>query len=260
MAALPEPDPLGLLDRLGLGAGHGLTRLQPPDAPEPWQGQQHAPADEAVAVGRHVERGGAFGGHRLRVWPAVVDQAAVGDVAERVHVGVAVAVEGQADVVRGKRHPAGADVDVMALDHVMGDRAGVVRPGRRVHRYRHRRAPTGPDCCGRRPHGVRGDVIQRAERVVGSPAAPVLDRLEDLVQLWHRDRSGRGQLRHCLARLLSSGWSWPRVAVEYWSYAACGLTDWCTTELTAPIIAIGSLLWKMFRPMSTPAAPSSMAR
>ena len=191
---LAELDPLGLLDRLEFGAGHGLTRLQPPDAAEPWHVQQHAPADEPVAVGRHVERGGALRGHHLLGGPAVIDAALVGDVAERVHVGVAVAVEGQADVIRGERDPAGADVDVMALDHVMDDRARVVRPGRGVHRDRHRHAPPGPDRRGRAPHGVRRDVIHRPELVVGSPAAPVLDRLEGLVELGQRDRRGRGRL------------------------------------------------------------------
>ena len=199
-----EPDPLGPLDRLELGPGHGLTRLQPPDPAEPWHVQQHAPADEPLAVGRHVERGGALGGHHLLGGPAVIDQALVGDVAERVHVSVAVAVEGQPDVIRGKGHSAGADVDVMALDHVMGHRARVIRPGRGVHRDRHRRAPPGPDRGGRGPHGVGGDVVQRAELVVGPPAAPVLDRLEDLVELGQRDPRGRGWLDRGLAHLISS--------------------------------------------------------
>src|SRR5487761_1677277 len=97
---LTEVDPLRLLDGLELGTGHSLTRFQPPDAAKPWYVQQHAPADEPFTVGRHVERGGAFGGHYLLGRSAIIDTALVGDVAERVHVGVAVAVEGQAHVIR----------------------------------------------------------------------------------------------------------------------------------------------------------------
>ena len=44
------------------------------------------------------------------------------------------------------------------------------------------------------------------------------------------------------------------------SYASAGRAFSCTTRPTAWIIAAGAWLWKMFRPMSTPAAPSCMAR
>ena len=124
---LAEPDSLRRLDRLQLGPGDRLTRLQPRDAAEPRHVQQHAPADQAVVIGGHVEGGGAPRGHHLLGRAPVVHLALVGDVAQRVHVSVAVAVEGQPDVVGGERHPAGADVDVVALHHVMGDRARVVR-------------------------------------------------------------------------------------------------------------------------------------
>src|SRR5262249_4875312 len=93
---LAEPDPLGLLDRLELRTGHGFTRLEPLDPAVPRRVQQHAPPDEPLAVRRHVERGGALRSHHLLGRPAVVDAAPVGDVAERVHVGVAVAAECEA--------------------------------------------------------------------------------------------------------------------------------------------------------------------
>ena len=47
--ALAEPDALGLLDRLELGAGHRLARLQPVDPAEPRHVEQHAAADEPFA-------------------------------------------------------------------------------------------------------------------------------------------------------------------------------------------------------------------
>src|SRR6202042_3559811 len=119
-------------------------------------------------------------------------------------MGVAVAVEGQAQVVGGEREAARADVDVVPLDHVMGDRAGVVRPGHGVHRDRHRDLPPGPDqgCGG--PHVVRGEVVERAARVVSTPAAPVLDRLEDLLELGQGDRRGPGQSGHGITHRLSA--------------------------------------------------------
>src|SRR5229473_966790 len=144
----------------------------------------------------------------------------------------------------------------MALDDVVDHRAGVVRPGGRVHRDRHRRAPAGSDQGGRCPHRVLRDVVERPELVIAAPAAPVLDRLEDLVELPQRHPGGLSQRRHRPARLLVSHTACRR----NWSYAARGFRDSCTTALTALIIATGSSLWKMFRPMSTPAAPSSMAR
>src|SRR5262252_3917588 len=81
---LAEPDPLGLLDRLELRTGHRFTRLEPLDPAVPRHVQQHAPPDEPLAVRRHVERGGALGGHHLLGRPAVVDLSPVGDVAQRV--------------------------------------------------------------------------------------------------------------------------------------------------------------------------------
>src|SRR5215471_7796865 len=86
---LAQPDPLGLLDRLELRTGYRLTRLEPLDPAELRHIQQHALPDQPLAVGRHVKRGGALGGHHLLRRPAVVDEAPVGDVAQRVHVGVA---------------------------------------------------------------------------------------------------------------------------------------------------------------------------
>src|SRR5215831_3037871 len=201
---LAEAHPLGLLDRLELRTGHGLTRLQPLDPAVPRHIQQHPLPDQPLAVGRHVERGGAHGVHHLLGRPPVVDAAVVGDVAQRVHVGVAVTVEGEPDEVRRERHPGRADVDVVALDHVADDGARVVRPGDRVHRDRHRRAPPGADQRGRRSHRVRRDVVERPELVAGAPAAPVLDRLEDLVELAQAHRRG---LRQCRHRLLTAFWS-----------------------------------------------------
>jgi hypothetical protein len=57
--AFAQPDALSLLDRFQLGPGHRLTRLQPPDPAVPGHVQQHAPADQPVAVRGDVEPGRA---------------------------------------------------------------------------------------------------------------------------------------------------------------------------------------------------------
>ena len=199
--ALGQADPFGLLDRFDFRPGDRLARLQPGNAAVPGHVQQHAPADEAVLVSGDVEGRGSLRGHDLLGWPAVVDPALVGDVAQRVHVSVAVAVERQAHVVGGEGQRARPDVDVMALNHVMDDGAGVVRAGGGVHRDRHRHVPAGPDQGGRGPHAGRAEVVERAALIVGTPAAPVLDRLEDLLELAEGDRCGPGMDCHGVTHL-----------------------------------------------------------
>src|SRR5215469_8686076 len=101
--ALTQADSLRLLDRFKLRASHGLTWLEPAHASEAGHVEQHAPADKSVAVARHVQRSGALRRHDLERGPAVVDAALVGDMAERIHVGVAVTMKGEAEKIRGKR-------------------------------------------------------------------------------------------------------------------------------------------------------------
>ncbi len=202
--ALAQPDILRLLDRLQLRPRHRLAGLEPVDAAESGHVEQHPRPGRPVGVRGHVERRGAPRGHDLLRRPAVVDLPLVGDVAQRVHMGVAVAVEREAEVIGGEGQRARADVDVVTLHDMVRHRAGVVRACHRVHRDRHRHLPSGPDQRGRRPHRAGGDVVQRPELVLGTPAPPVLDRLEDLVELPQRHRRGRRQRPHRLAYLLVS--------------------------------------------------------
>src|SRR5262249_37645280 len=65
-------------------------------------------------------------------------------------------------------------------------------------------AAAGWDQRGRGPHRVRRDVVERPQLVAGAPTAPVLDRLEDLVELPQAHRRGLGQCRH---RVLTAFWS-----------------------------------------------------
>src|SRR5215475_11419205 len=89
----------------------------------------------------------------------------------------------------------------MTLHHVVDDRAWVVRSGFPVHRDRHRDLTSGSDEPGRRTYHFGRDVIQGAEFVFVTPAAPVLHSLEYLVELAERDPRGLSQSGHHFARL-----------------------------------------------------------
>ncbi len=130
-----ELDTLGPLCLLQLGARDGGTWLQPRHPPQPRDVEENATAHDTLRILGDVEDRRAGRGHGGRRAP-VVQLPAVGDVTERVDVGVAVAVELHADEVGGKTQAAGPDVVVVPGRHVMNGRVRVVRPGRLVHGQR----------------------------------------------------------------------------------------------------------------------------
>ena len=199
--ALAEPDALGLLAGLELGPGHGLARLEPLHPAEARDVEQHAAADEAVPVVRDVEGCRALRGQHLLGGLAVVDLALVRDVAQRVDVGVAVAVAGHPQVVEPEAQAARADVDVVGLADEVDRRVRVVRSGDLVDRDLHRDPPARPDEPGRVADAGRGDVVEGAELVVRPPAPPVLDRFEDRVELRHGHQRAFGRGRHRTASI-----------------------------------------------------------
>ncbi len=80
------------------------------------------------------------------------------------------------------------DVDVMALDDVVDGRVRIVRPGRGVDGQRHGHVPATPDQARGLRRRVSGrEVVERPQLVIGAPAAPVADLLEDAFELGHVD-------------------------------------------------------------------------
>src|SRR5207249_4031838 len=99
--ALAYTHALGLLRRLQLGARDRLAWLEVGNPTQQWDIEQHTPPDNAVGVRGDVESVHALAGdlgHR----PAVVQQSTVGDVIQRVDMGVAVAVALHAEEVHRK--------------------------------------------------------------------------------------------------------------------------------------------------------------
>ena len=192
MSPSPSRTPSRGLDRLELRAGHGLAGLEPVDPAVARRIEQDAAADDAVGVrGDAAPLRAARGQQRRRL--AVVELAAIGDVVERIDMGVAVAVAGHAEKAHAERQPARADRQVVHQRHQVHGGIGVVGPGRLVDRDRHRHGAPALHQGAGGGHLVGGQVVERATLVIGPPAPPVLDRLEHGVEFRKADRSGRGQ-------------------------------------------------------------------
>ena len=192
MSPSPSAHAFGGLDRLELRAGHGLAGLEPVDPAVAGRVQQDAATDDAVRVRGDAAPLRAARG-QLRGRPAVVELPPVGDVIERIDVGVAIAVAGHAEETHPERQPACADREVVHQRHEVHGGVGVVGPGHLVDRDGHRHGAPALHQGGGGGNLVRGQVVERAELVVRSPASPVLDRLEHGVELSETDGSGRGQ-------------------------------------------------------------------
>jgi hypothetical protein len=166
-----------------LGGRDRLTGLEPIDAAHAGDVEHHPAADDALADHRHVLLHGAGAQHDFTRDAPVVRQSVIGDVAQRVDVRVAVAVRRHPKPVQPEPHLAAVDRDVMGLGDEARGRVGVVRAGQGVDRDRHRHA--APRAHERRgvPHALRSDQVERPQLVVRAPAAPVLDRLEDLLEV-----------------------------------------------------------------------------
>jgi hypothetical protein len=112
-------------------------------------------------------------------------------VAERVDVGVGVAVELDAHEVAGEAEPAVvADVEILEHGHVVHDRLGVVGAGRGVQRPGAAHGAARADQGAGPAYVLGGEVVEGAALVVRSPAPPVLAGFVDVGELAGRDRLG----------------------------------------------------------------------
>ena len=134
--AFAQPDPLGLLDLFQLGAGHGLAGLEPADLAVARRIEQHAAADDAGVIGGDAAPfRAARGEQRGRL--AVVELAPVGDVVQRIDMGMGIAVARHAEIAHAEGETALADRQIMHQRHEMHCRVGVVGTGFLVDRDRH---------------------------------------------------------------------------------------------------------------------------
>src|SRR6266498_2848425 len=90
--SLAEAYALRLFRGLEFLAANRFPGLQPLDSPEPGNVQQHSASDNPICVCRDVLQQRAARGHLVDGLP-VVQLPPIGDVAERVDVGVASAVK-----------------------------------------------------------------------------------------------------------------------------------------------------------------------
>src|SRR6516164_4339374 len=98
---------------------------------------EHASAEDPVRVGRDVETAGTSARDGIRR-SAVVELALVCDMAECIHVRVAVTVKLDSQEVRGKASVTRADIHFMRSVDVIQGRIRIVRAGDGVDRDRER--------------------------------------------------------------------------------------------------------------------------
>ena len=125
-------------------------------------------------------------------------------MAERVDVTVGGVVVVGPDVVLGELQGTGFGRIVGEQRHVMVNRSRVVDPNLRVERQAERERLTASDEPRRRPHASGVQVVERSTLVVGSPAPPARDRLEQLTEL------GEGEV---LLRAVHAGGHYPLTQV-----------------------------------------------
>ena len=113
----------------------------------------------------------------------IVELSLVGDVAESINVGMAIAVELHAEKVCCKAEFARANINIECSVHVVDGWVGVIWPGNGVDGNGHRYAAATAHERGSSTHFVRGDVVQRAFFIVWTPSPPILERLEEPVKL-----------------------------------------------------------------------------
>src|SRR5947209_8023816 len=98
---LAQAQSLRFLRRLELLPGHRLAGLQPLDAAQARQVKQHATPDDAVRIGGNILERGSIGSHTARGF-AVIKLSPVSDVAQRVDMTMAVAVEFSGQEIRAE--------------------------------------------------------------------------------------------------------------------------------------------------------------
>src|SRR5215813_10698940 len=126
--ALAQTHALRLLDGLQFGARHGLAGLEPVDLAVARRVEQHAAADDAAVIGRDASPvRPARGEQRGRL--AVVELALVGDVIQRIDMGMAVAVAGHAEIAHAEGKPALADGDIVHQRHEVHGRVRIIGAG-----------------------------------------------------------------------------------------------------------------------------------
>src|SRR5947209_827274 len=96
---------------------------------------------------------------------------------------------GHAHEVEGEPDAAGADVDVVALRQEVDGLVRIVGARDLVDRKPERDAPPRFDEAGGGPDPFGRDVVEGSYLVIGAPPTPVLDRLEDLVELLEAHRA-----------------------------------------------------------------------
>ena len=168
----------GCFRSFNLGSTDRFSGLQPLDAAQPGNIDQHPSANDPLRVRGNIIAESAPA--RNQVGRATIVQLAfVGDMAQGVDVSMAVSVELHTEEVGGKTEQlARSNINVVGGAHIMNGRVWVIRPGDRVDRNRHRYAATALDKCSRGPNLVWRDVIQGAFFIVRPPSSPVLERLE----------------------------------------------------------------------------------
>mgnify|MGYP005847539631 FL=1 len=189
---LAQPHTLRPLDRLELGTVDRLAGLEPGDSAMPRGIQQHAAADPPGRVGGDAAPlGAARGQDRNRL--VVEEPAPPGDAVERVAIGVGVAVAAHAQPAHAEAELSRADRHVVQHRHQVHDRVRVVGDRDLADRDRHRDVTAAADEPCRSRDLLGRDVVERAALVVGTPAAPVLDALEEPLELGEADRCRRRQ-------------------------------------------------------------------
>src|SRR5262249_39406330 len=117
---------------------------------------------------------------------AVVQATLVGDMAQRVDVGVAVAVVVDSDEVLGKTQRAQSHIRIVDLGHPEFGRVWTVRRRARAERQAEAHDDTASHQARGRRQAVRGKTVRRSELVLCSPASPAAHGAEQLGELRRR--------------------------------------------------------------------------
>ena len=151
-----------------IGGVDRSSRLEPVHPLQARHVHQDSSREDALLERRDRELGRARLDH-LGLGEAVVHLAVVRHVAQRVHVGVGVAVIADLIIVRDEL----TGIVESDVQHLVQERARVVDGGGLLHVARHRDRHALLHELRRRHAGFRGDQVHSSELVVRSPAAPV---------------------------------------------------------------------------------------
>ena len=180
--ALAHRDALLTLGRLQVLSEDVLARLEPGHTPQARNVEQDAaPYEPILERLDRVDSGAPLGDRILR--PVVVEQTSVANVAERVDVGVTVVVVVEADVILDEVDRFGNRGSVTEPSHVM------IRGGRAVGRAMRvqRQAQCHAAAVSHEPRRCRDPIrrqqVKRPALVIGSPASPVAEGIEQRLEV-----------------------------------------------------------------------------